>query len=366
MPPNNQTAKEKHLETIFYEPSHPAAHSGIEKLYKFVKNEGRFDYKRKDVQDFLLKQDTYTGHVVKKKAKHFYNLVVPKSNYLIDIDTAHFNFDTPYKYFIVGIDTFSRRAAARAVKNIKATTSRKAVDDIIRELGGTENARFDKGSEFRNEIVLNSLRQRNINPFFSYPPYKSNFVERLIRTLKKKLYAVMQSKGNRHWHRFLPAVIRSYNSSTHSSTDFAPTEVNEEDEGAIWFKTKHENFKKAPTPSPYKFQLNDAVKINQIRENFAKEFYESNSPRIYFISHRRAPAGIQRYSLKDENNRPLPGTYSTRQLQLVKVNENTRYRIEKVLHRKRINNIPHAFVKWFSYPKSFNSYIPVSEIKNLR
>ena len=175
----------------------------------------------------------------------------------------------------------------------------------------------------------------------------------------------MQSKGNRQWDKFLPAVIRSYNSSTHSSTGFAPTEVNEGDEGAIWFKTKHENFKKAPTPSPYKFQLNDAVKINQIRENFAKEFYESNSPRIYFISHRRAPAGIQRYSLKDENNGPLPGTYSTRQLQLVKVNENTRYRIEKVLHRKRINNIPHAFVKWWSYPKSFNSYIPVSEIKNL-
>ena len=72
---NGKTAKEKHLEKIYYDPAHVAAHSGIDKLYKFVKNEGRFTYSRKEVKDFLLNQDVYTGHVVKKKAKHFYKMM---------------------------------------------------------------------------------------------------------------------------------------------------------------------------------------------------------------------------------------------------------------------------------------------------
>ena len=359
------TDKDLHLKAIYYDPAHVASFSPLDKLYKFVKSEGRFNYSRKEVREFLLKQDVYTGHVVKKRAKHFYNVVVPRANDTIDMDTAYFDFDTPYKYFILGIDVFTRRAAARAVRDIKANTSKKAVNEIIHELGGTKKLRVDRGVEFKNRIVLNSLKQQKIEPYFSFAPYKSNYVERLIRTIKRKLYAAMQSKGSKEWERFLPDVLKAYNNSTHSSTGIAPNNVQARDEASIWFNTKHKNFKKAPVPKSYKFKLNDRVKINQIRENFAKEFYENNSPRLYFISHRDAPAGIQRYRLKDENNRSLPGSYSVHQLQLARVNEDTRYRIEKIIKRKRINNIPHALVKWYGYPVEFNSYVPLSEIEDL-
>lgn len=357
--------KENYLKELYYNPSHPASFSSIDKLYNFVKSEGRFNYKRKEVRDFLLKQDVYTGHVVKKRAKHFYNVVVPRANDTIDMDTAYFDFGTPYKYFILGIDVFTRKAAARAVRDIKSNTSKKAVNEIIQELGGTKKLRVDRGVEFKNRVVLNSLKQQNIDAYFSFAPYKSNYVERLIRTLKRKLYVTMQSKGSKEWEKFLPDVLNAYNNSTHSSTGIAPSKVRARDEATIWFNTKHNNFKKAPVPKPYKFQLNDRVKINQIRENFAKEFYENNSPRLYFISHRDAPAGIQRYRLKDENNRSLPGSYSERQLQLARVNAETRYRIEKIIKRKRINNIPHALVKWFGYPSEFDTWIAVSEIEDL-
>lgn len=358
--------KEEHLKSVYYDPASRAGFASEQRLYDYVRDEGRYNYSRKEVKDFLLKQDVYTGHVVKKKAKHFYNVVVPSGNHTIDMDTAYFDFGTPYKYFLIGIDIFTRKAAARAVRDIKANTSKKAINEIIHELGGTQNVRHDRGSEFKNRVVSNSFRERNIHAYDSFAPYKSNYVERLIRTLKRKLYAVMQSKGSRQWQRFLPDVISSYNNTRHSSTGKAPANVRDRDESDIWFRTKHKNFAKAPIPSSYKFKLNDAVKINRIRENFAKEFYENNSPRIYFISHRSAPAGVQRYKLKDERNRPLPGTFSVHQLQLARVNDDTRYRIEKILHRKRINNVPHAYVKWFGYPKEFNSYVPVSEIANLR
>lgn len=358
--------KEEHLKRLYYDAAGPVGFSTLPRLYAYVKNEGRYNYARKDVKDFLLKQDVYTGHVVKKKAKHFYNVVVPAANHTIDMDTAYFDFGTPYKYFLLGIDIFTRKAAARALRDIKANSSKKAIKEIIRELGGTENVRHDRGSEFLNRIVSNFFRDENINDYNSFAPYKSNYVERLIRTLKRKLYVIMQSKGTRAWQRYLPDVMSTYNNTVHSSIDKAPAAVRKRDESDIWFRTKHKNFAKAPLPSSYVFELNDAVKINKIRENFAKEFYENNSPRIYFISHRAKPAGIQRYKLKDERNRSLPGTYSTQQLQLVRVNADTRYRIEKILHRKRINNVPHTYVKWFGYPKEFNSYVPASEVKDLQ
>ena len=358
--------KEEHLKRLYQDASSQAGFASLQRLYDYVKAEGRYNYTRKDIKEFLLKQDVYTGHVVKKKAKHFYNVVVPKANHTIDMDTAYFDFGTPYKYFLLGIDIFTRKAAARALRDIKANSSKKAIKEIIRELGGTENVRHDRGSEFLNRTVNNYFADENINDYNSFAPYKSNYVERLIRTLKKKLYVIMQSKGTREWHRYLPDAIISYNNTAHSSIGKAPAAVRQRDESSIWFRTKHKNFDRAPTPSTYTFKVNDAVKINRIRENFAKEFYENNSPRIYYISHRSAPAGIQRYKLKDERNRSLPGTYSTHQLQLVRVNADTAYRVEKVLHRKRINNIPHAYVKWFGYPSEFNSYVPVSEIKDLQ
>lgn len=358
--------REEHLKQLYYDAGGQVGFASVQRLYDYVRREGRYHYSRKDVRNFLLKQDVYTGHVVKKKAKHFYNVVVPRSNHTIDMDTAYFDFDTPYKYFLLGIDIFTRKAAARPLRDMKANSSRKAIDEIIREIGGTVNVRHDRGSEFKNRIVTNYFRRENINDYDSFAPYKSNYVERLIRTLKRKLYAIMQSKGTREWQRYLPEAIKSYNSTIHSSTGKAPANVRERDESDIWFRTKHKNFAKAPVPKAYKFKLNDAVKINSIRENFAKEFYENNSPRIYYISQRSSNAGIQRYKLKDERNRSLPGSYSNNQLQLVTVNEETRYRIEKILQRKRINNVPHALVKWFGYPNEFNSYVPVSEIGNLR
>ena len=358
--------KEEHLKRLYYDAGGRAGFASLQRLYDFVKNEGRYNYRRKDIKDFLLKQDVYTGHVVKKKARHFYNVVVPTANDTIDMDTAYFDFGTPYKYFLLGIDIFSRKAAARALRDIKGNSSKRAISEIIRELGGTKNVRHDRGTEFLNRIVRDFFRRENINDYNSFAPYKSNYVERLIRTLKRKLYAIMQSKGSREWHRYLPDAIRAYNNTTHRSINKAPASVGDRDESDIWFRTKYNNFAKAPVPTAYTFKLNDGVKINRIRENFAKEFYENNSPQIYYISHRSAPAGIQRYKLKDEQNRSLPGTFSSHQLQLARVNAETRYRIEKILHRKRINNVPHAFVKWFGYPNNFNSYVPVSEINDLQ
>jgi len=355
---------ERYMKSIYFDAKHPAGFSKVNKLYHAVKD--RYNIGRRDVVNFLLQQDTYTGHVVKKKPKHFYGITIPRPNFMLELDTAHFNFGTKFKYFIVGIDSFSRRIAARAVPDIKMIHSRPAISEIIAELGGTESIRVDQGVEFRSHEVLNMLKRRGIKSYFSYAPYKSAIVERSIRTLKAKLYAVMQHKGSKQWQRYLPDIIKSYNATLHSSIGMAPKDVQPEHVAELWFKAKHTRFVNEPLPKNYKFAINDAVKINQIRENFAKEFYENNSPRIYFVSYRMSPAGVHRYKLKTEHNKPLRGTYTNNQLQAVKITDNTRYRIERVISRKKVGRTLMGLVKWWGYPTEFNSYVAMSEIKKLR
>ena len=51
-----------YLKTIYYDPSHPASYSGLDRLYREVKREGRYNIKRKDLKNWLTSQETYGLH----------------------------------------------------------------------------------------------------------------------------------------------------------------------------------------------------------------------------------------------------------------------------------------------------------------
>ena len=51
-----------YLKTIYYDPSHPASYSGLDRLYREVKREGRYNIKRKDLKNSLTSQETYGLH----------------------------------------------------------------------------------------------------------------------------------------------------------------------------------------------------------------------------------------------------------------------------------------------------------------
>ena len=63
------------------------------------------------------------------------------------------------------------------------------------------------------------------------------------------------------------------------------------------------------------------------------------------------------YLIKDLNNNPIKGSFYKQELQ--KTNQEI-FRISKVIKKK--NN--KAFVSWEGYGPEFNSWIPISSIKN--
>ena len=52
----------KKLATIYRDPSHPASFSGLDAVYRAVKEKGENAISRKEVQDWSSQRDVYTLH----------------------------------------------------------------------------------------------------------------------------------------------------------------------------------------------------------------------------------------------------------------------------------------------------------------
>ena len=114
-----------------------------------------------------------------------------------------------------------------------------AIEKIFNTLGTPMKVRVDRGREYVNATANALFNKKNIDVVYSYPPRKSQFVERAIRSIKVSLYKVMQHKGSKKWSHLLPQVVKNYNNKIHRTTNKIPSEVKQEDESDIWFKTKH-------------------------------------------------------------------------------------------------------------------------------
>ena len=354
----------KYLYKIYHNISNKASYSSPQRLFEYVKKDDKFDITLKQVQDFLDGEEVYTTHVEKKKPKSFYNMHVPYSKYMTQLDTFFFEFENePKKRIILGIDGFSRKLAAVAVKNLSANVVSKAVNDIIRQLQ-PERIMVDKGREFNNSTVMNVLKQNNIQHIVANPPYKSSIAERAGRTIKNHLFKAMQARGDTKWSQMLKKTVEAYNNRKHRIIKMSPNEAHKaKNEASVWFSLRDKAWKEMKPPAEYKLSLNQAVRIQIDGGPLVKSYFETFSTQVYFISCRYSQSNVHRYRLKDKSNNPIVNrSFTYNQLKKVIVNESTVYRVEKVLHVKLINGISYSFIKWKGYSNTFNSYIPTAEL----
>ena len=105
-------AVKRYLENIYYDPEHPGSFSGVDRLHRAVKSEGKHKISRKRLEEFLRTQETYGVH--RKSTSKFPRpkVVVSGVGIQADADLADLSalarFNDGYKFVLVHVDVFSK------------------------------------------------------------------------------------------------------------------------------------------------------------------------------------------------------------------------------------------------------------------
>ena len=83
----------------------------------------------------------------------------------------------------------------------------------------------DQGSEFYNRDFKKWLSDNDIEMYSTFNEGKSVVVERLIRTLKNKLYKHMTATSKNVYYDVLDDVVNEYNNAKHSTSKMKPKDV---------------------------------------------------------------------------------------------------------------------------------------------
>ena len=134
------------------------------------------------------------------------------------------------------IDVFSRFLIVRPLKDKKSASVANALKDIFTKsnIQKPRTIRFDQGGEFKGD-VKKYLQKENIHVFYTQnSQIKSNYAERVIRTLKNKIYAYFMENQTYRYIDDLQDMVKSYNNTPHESLYGAtPASVSKSNEDEI-------------------------------------------------------------------------------------------------------------------------------------
>lgn len=119
-----------------------------------------------------------------------------------------------HRYILIVIDVFSKMAYAEPLMDKTGATVARAMERIFRKVSEQyhiNHLHTDDGKEFFNTSMKQLLEKFKINHYSTFSLMKASIVERLIRTIKHRLYTQFSLQGNYRWLTILPQVIDSYN-----------------------------------------------------------------------------------------------------------------------------------------------------------
>lgn len=273
---------------------------------------------------------------------------------LIDMQKFH-TVNKGYKYILIVIDTFSKYAWCIPIKSKSKTEVKNAFDLIIKSsIRKPKNLQTDFGKEFYNNEFNCYLKSLKVNHYSTYSIKKASIVERLIKTIKFKLYKYFSLIGNYKWvGKPLDDIIKFYNKTIHRTTGFKPFAVNHDNEIQV-----SKNIEKSQSNLRYKlnkFNVGDYVRISKYKSVFHKGYTPNWSTELFTIKHVNRTQPVT-YHIQDQRKNTILGTFYEEELQKTKY-PNV-YLVEKVIRKKGRK----LYVKWLGLSDSENSWIDKNAI----
>ena len=135
-------------------------------------------------------------------------------------------YNKEFRFLLCVNDIFSKYAWVIPLKDKKGITIANVFQKILDESNRKPSKIWvDKGSEFYNRSMKSGLEKNAIEMHSTNNEVKSIIAERLIRTLKSKIYKYMTSISKNLYTDNLDDIVNKYNNTYHSAIKVKPINV---------------------------------------------------------------------------------------------------------------------------------------------
>lgn len=260
-----------------------------------------------------------------------------------------------YKYILVVINCFSKYVWCEPLKNKTAEEVERAMNRVLSENQPPKNLQTDMGKEFYNAKFKKLMEKFKINHYSTYSVKKASIVERVIRTLKEKIWRNFSLRGEYKWIDALPRLVDEYNNTVHRTIKMKPSEVDATNEGRIFNRVYDDRRFETKNKSRPKLKVGDYVRISKQKSVFDKGYLPNWSTELFVVERVRSTDPVT-YMLTDINGTPIEGGFYEHELQ--KTKNHDVYLVEKVI-KKEGNRL---YVKWLGFPSSQNSWVDAEDV----
>ena len=141
--------KEQYLESIYYDPSKEGSFSSVNNLFKSVKKHGIFSISRKNIQQWLNKQEIYGLHRnarrnYPRRAVIVHSLQIQSDADLMDLRSLS-AFNKGFSFVLLVIDDFSRYIWTHPLKSKSSKDVIEGFKNIYKQGWRATKLRTDKG-----------------------------------------------------------------------------------------------------------------------------------------------------------------------------------------------------------------------------
>jgi len=272
-----------------------------------------------------------------------------------------------YTFILVLIDVFSKYAWARPLKNKEGVSVARMLEDVFNTSKRCPRKLWtDRGSEFYNKNVENTLKRHKVQIYSTFNEPKSMVAERFIETLRGKIESNFILTQNTVWYDILPELIHEYNNSYHRSISMTPNEAIKSDNYQKVYdslynrREKPKSLKQLQKERTPAFHVDDKVRISVNKRLFEKGSTSNWSEEIFEISQVLITKKPIVYKIKDLVGEEIEGNFYKEQLQAT---DQSIYRIDRIIRkRRRANGTQEVLVKWAGYQDKFSSWMPAADI----
>ena len=364
----------------------PASFSSAKKLLAAARVE-RSDITLNDVKQYLSTQPSFTKHGFVPKTYRKSMVIVRAPGILLSSDLADFSnlkdHNNGFRYLIVFIDCYSRRLWAFPIKDKRGETVSKVLDDyLLHHHYNFSSLWVDRGKEYHNSHVEKICKKHDIN-MYSVMNYrvKASFSERVIRTIKSKLYRLFTHFNSYNYIDHLDSVVMAYNESRHVGLlGLTPNQVdNITDRDTLDNLTKKMIKQKFGNYGAIKrrrhqldLSLKDILPVNtyvrllaiNADHVFNKSYVPLFTEEVFAIESINLKENPITYRLRDLNREIIEGRVYRNELKVAA--KPTLFDIEKIIQKKycRKTKKKLVLVKFIGYPDSFNLWLDAKDLVN--